>query len=365
MDFTLQPNIYSTQSPAVPNLLSLLEKVWIADLKERNILGTGTMYILSGFSNFNGGVRFYNHIEQHISQGGKCQIILGGSRNQRMSSQQVVKKLLDIGCDVGIINRKAIFHAKCYGYSCKEGSSLIVSSGNFTSRGLIQNVEASIHLGFNDMQDFGFEWETMFKQIKAQKFEYYQASQNPNAPFWKLLFDEDKGHVEEEGTGDAYATMIVTLSSSDTARINAEPRTKKSLGSQYFWLSKDAYDFFPALNIPNKRGHKKTYSTFINVDYKDLDLQHEERVTFEAENNVDFRLGTTRLRNTKIAQQGDLAALTRKGEKDYEMRIFRRDSAEFNELIQYAVTFIGQQGKRYGYIDNTSFYNILKHQNTL
>lgn len=360
MDFTLQPNIYSTNDPATPSLLSLLENVWISDLNERRLLGTGSMYILSGFSNFNGGVRFYNHIERHISKGGRCQIILGGSSRQRMSSQQIVKKLLDIGCDVGIINRKAIFHAKCYGYKCDEGSSLIVSSGNFTSRGLTQNVEASIHLDFNDMHTFGFDWDVMFEQIKAQKFEYYQASTQPDAAFWKLLFDESKGHVEEDEQGEGYTTMLVTLSASDTARINADPKTNAGKGSQYFWLSKDAFDFFPVLNIPNQRGTKKTYQTLINVDYKDLDIRHEERVTFEAENNVDFRLGTTRLRKTKIAQQGDLAALTRIGERDYEMRIFRRDSVEYNELIQYAVTYIGQQGKRYGYIDNASFYEKMK-----
>ena len=360
MDFTLQPNIYSTHSQTVPNLLSLLETVWISDLRERNLLGTGSMYILSGFSNFNGGVRFYNHIEQHISKGGRCQIILGGSNRQRMSSQQVVKKLLDIGCDVGIINRKAIFHAKCYGYKYNDGSSLIVSSGNFTSRGLTQNVEASLHLGFNDMHGFLFDWDTMFEKIKAQKFEYYQAKNVPDALFWKLLFDEDRGHVEEEEYGDSYTTMLITLSSSDTSRVNAEKGTKANDGSQYFWLSKDAIDFFPVLNIPNKRGNKKTYSTLININYKDLDIQHEERVTFEAENNADFRLGTTRLRRTKIAQQGDLAALTRIGERDYEMRIFRQGTTEYNEFIQYAVTFIGNQGKRYGYIDNASFYKKLK-----
>ena len=360
MDFTLQPNIYSTHSQDVPNLLSLLETVWISDLNEHDLLGTGSMYILSGFSNFNGGVRFYNHIEQHISKGGRCQIILGGSNRQKMSSQQIVKKLLDIGCDVGLINRKAIFHAKCYGYKSNEGSNLIVSSGNFTSRGLTQNVEASLHLGFKDMHDFSFDWETMFGKIKAQKFEYYPASNNPDAAFWKLLFDENRGHVEEEVVGDTYSTMLIPLSSSDTSRINAEPRTKENLGSQYFWLSKDAFDFFPVLNIPNKRGYKKTYQALINVDYKDLGVQHEERVTFEAENNVDFRLGTTRLRNTKIAQQGDLAALTRIGERDYEIRIFRQNSPEYNDLIQFAVTFIGQQGKRYGYLDNTTFYAKLK-----
>ena len=59
-------------------------------------------------------------------------------------------------------------------------------------------------------------------------------------------------------------------------------------------------------------------------------------------------------------QQGDLAALTRIGERDYEMRIFRQNSPKYNKLIQFAVTYIGQRGKRYGYIDNTSFYEILK-----
>ena len=362
MNFTLQPNIYSTNSPAVPNLLTLLETIWMTDLKERNLLGTGAMYILSGFSNFNGGVRFYNHIEEHISKGGRCQIILGGSSRQRMSSQQIVRKLLDIGCDVGIINRKAIFHAKCYGYKCNEGSNLVVSSGNFTSRGLTQNIEASIHFGFNDMHSFSFDWDTMFEQIKAQKLEYYKAENKSDATFWKLLFDESRGHVEEEEASDIYTTMLITLSSSDTRRVNAEQGSKEDLGSQYFWLSKDAFDFFPVLNIPNRRGYKKTYQTLINVDYKDLGILHEERVTFEAENNVDFRLGTTRLRRTKIAAPGDLAALTRIGERDYELRIFKQNTEEYNELIQYAVTHIGQQGKRYGYIDNATFFEKLKQK---
>ena len=360
MDFTLQPNIYSTNSPATPNLLALLETIWMTDLKKRHLLGTGTMYILSGFANFNGGVRFYNHIENHINNGGRCRIILGGSCRQKMSSQQVVRKLLDIGCEVGIINRKAIFHAKCYGYKCNEGSSLVVSSGNFTSRGLTQNIEASIHFGFSDMQIFNFEWDTLFNQVKAQKFEYYQATNQSDAPFWRLLFDERRGHVEEEDADTAFSTMLITLSASDTARVNAEQGSNEDKGTQYFWLSKDAYDFFPALDITNKRGYKKTYQTLINVDYKDLGIQKEERVTFEAENNVDFRLGTSKLRRTRIAQKGDIAALTRIGERDYEMRIFRQDSIEYNSLIPYAVTFIGNQGKKYGYIDNTSFYNVLK-----
>ncbi|MBQ8968760.1 MAG: hypothetical protein IJ064_03375 [Bacteroidaceae bacterium] len=236
MDFTLQPNIYSTARSMPPNLLTLLEQVWINDLQENGLMGQGSMFILSGFSNFNGGVRFYNHIERHIQAGGRCQIILGGSSRQNMSSRQVVEKLLDIGCDVGIINRKAIFHAKCYGYKCDKGSSLIVSSGNFTSRGLTQNIEASLHLSFEDTKVCGFEWENMFQRIKAQKFEYYQASQKADAPFWKLLFNEEKGRVEEEESSEGYSTLLITLSHSDTARIQALPGSNQAKGTQYIWL---------------------------------------------------------------------------------------------------------------------------------
>ena len=362
MDFTLQPNIYTTRTQGAPNLLSLLEKIWVSDLVEHNLIGKGSMYILSGFSNFNGGVRFYNHIENHIKRGGRCQIILGGSSRQNMSSQQIVRKLLDIGCDVGIINRKSIFHAKCYGYKFEKQSTLIVSSGNFTSRGLTQNVEASLHLSFEDMTGFNFNWDDLFQQIKKQKFEFYKATNNQDAPFWNLLFNEDRGRIGEEESKDSYNTLLVTLSHSDTSRIQAEPGSTQSKGTQYFWLSKDSYDFFPALNIPNQRGYKKTYQTLINIDYKDLGIQHEERVTFEAENNFDFRLGTSQLRGTKIANRQDLIALTRLSERDYEMRIFPKESLQYHALIQYATNLIGHKGKQYGYIDNRKFFNLLKQE---
>ena len=44
------------------------------------------------------------------------------------------------------------------------------------------------------------------------------------------------------------------------------------------------------------------------------------RVTFEAEDNLDFRLGTGPLRYTRVAREGDLAAVTRVGEDEYEVR---------------------------------------------
>lgn len=97
------------------------------------------------------------------------------------------------------------------------------------------------------------------------------------------------------------------------------------------------------------------------MDYIDLGLKGvEERVTFEAENNLDFRLGTGQLKYSSIAQAGDMAAITRRGEHEYEMRIFHADTQIFRNLLSYAINFIGHQGKRYGYIDNTSFYKKIK-----
>lgn len=360
MEFTIQPNIYTTRKGGASNLLSHLEHIWIDDLTSNDFVGKGSMYVLSGFSNFNGGVRFYPWIQDHIQRGDKCRIILGGSSSQNMSSRQIVGKLLDIGCDVGIVNRKAIFHAKCYGFKYQDFSSLVVSSGNFTSKGMTQNIEASMLLDHNDMKGFSFDWDEMFKTIQSQKIEYYPVTPNPTAPFWKLLFDEEKGRIQDD-KDDSFQTLLITLSNSDTARIQAQPGTDEGKGSQYFWLSKDSYDFFPALTIPNKRGYKRTFSTLISMDYIDLGLKGvEERVTFEAENNLDFRLGTGQLRYSSIAQAGDLAAITRRGEHEYELRIFHADSHLYKNLLSYAINFIGHQGKRYGYLDNTSFYMLLK-----
>lgn len=357
MEFLLQPNIYATLNGNT--LMSLLEKAWVKNIKEHHALGNGTFYLMSGFSNFNGGVRFYNYLEHHIQSGGKCKVILGGSSSQRMSSRQVVQKLLEIGCEVGVINRKAIFHAKCYGFQNSNYQNLIVSSGNFTSRGLTQNIEASMFLDDTDIK-MPFNWEELFEKIKEQKLDFYKATLDMKNPVWDLLFDEDK-YRSDEGEKDEFSTMIITLSHSDTARIQADPGTTASKGTQYFWLSKDCFDFFPPLNEKNSRGTKNAYQTVINVKYIDIDptKTEEARVTFEAENNYDFRLGTGRLRNTKIADKDDIAAITRLSDKDYEIRIVRAGSATYTHLLKYATTFIGNYGKRYGYISNDLFYDLI------
>ena len=208
MEFLLQPEICKTSSG--PTLMSLLEKIWIKDLKSKRLMGKGTFYILSGFSNFNGGVRFYNCIEKHIADGGRCEVILGGSTSQNMSSQQVVKKLLEIGCKGGVVNRKAIFHAKCYGYQTDGYKTLIVSSGNFTSRGLTQNIEASLLLENEDF-NMDFDWNHVMNQIRKQKIDYYEASLNEQNLVWKLLYDEFRGKTIEDKQS-LFQTLIMTLS---------------------------------------------------------------------------------------------------------------------------------------------------------
>lgn len=107
--------------------------------------------------------------------------------------------------------------------------------------------------------------------------------------------------------------MLLKLSHSDTARINAARGTTAAKGTH--WLSKDCYDFFPPLTIRNERGHKATYSCLVAMNYIDLGTVDARcRVTFEAENNLDFRLGTGPLRYSGLAGEGDLAAISRVGE---------------------------------------------------
>lgn len=71
-----------------------------------------------------------------------------------------------------------------------------------------------------------------------------------------------------------------------------------------------------------------TVSTVETVKAVQL-LINQSRVTFEADNNLDFRLGTGALRNTKIASKDDLALITRKSEFDYELRIIKQTDVRY------------------------------------
>lgn len=171
-----------------------------------------------------------------------------------------------------------------------------------------------------------------------------------------LLYDETPGEITIDQSEES--TMILKLGHADTVRINAMPGTTESRGSQYFWLSKDCFDFFPALTIRNTRGYKGTLSIIVSLKYADINQTHQERVTFEAENNLDFRLGTGLLRNTHLASEGDLACISRVAEAKYELHIIRRQSANYDKLVPFAISFIGHQGKQYGYIENQQFENM-------
>ncbi len=355
MQFTVHPNVYHTD-PASKGLLNLLEKTWVRGKTP----GEGIFYIISGFSNFNGGVRFFDVFDKHVQNGGECVVFLGGSTSQRLSSQQVVEKLLEVGCKVYLINRKRILHSKCYGHCHNEIQSLIVSSGNFTGPGMSQNIESSLMVEGDHIDEMGFKWSDLVDSFLAQRWDIYEPElANRTAPAWNLLYDEIGTRVTL--TDEYRITLLLTLSHSDTARIQANPGEKAGKGSQYFWLSKDSYDFFPALTIHNNRGVKATYSALINLNYIDIEeIDTRCRVTFEAENNLDFRLGTGKLRYRRIAREGDIAAVTRVGENEYELRIIDQASDNFTRLDPYTINFIGHQGKKYGYISNAAFYRIIE-----
>lgn len=355
MQFAVHPSVYSTDKSS-RGLLNMLEQVWVRNKTP----GDGTFFIISGFANYNGGVRFYNVFKEHTSKGGDCIVILGGSNSQNLSSQQVVEELLSVGCRVFLINRKRILHAKCYGSDTSHGESLIVSSGNFTGPGMSQNIEASVLIEGEPLRASNFSWREFFSNIRSQNWDIYEPSlEHREDPAWRLLYDEVGGAIKLPEEQEI--TLLITLSHSDTARIQADYGEPASLGSQYFWLSKDSYDFFPPLTIRNKRGYKATYSTLINMNYLDIEvIDNECRVTFEAENNLDFRLGTGKLRYTKIAAEGDLAAISRLGERDYTLKIIARTDPSYTGLLRYAINFIGHEGKRYGYISNLDYSRIFQ-----
>ena len=355
MEFLLQPSVYSTSS--TPSLLKMLDNMW---LKEHNI-GDGTLYILSGFANYNGGVRFYPYFSRHIQKGGEITAIFGGSSSQRLSSIQVVKSLLLCGAKVFIINRKRLVHAKCYGYVTDSEEGLVVTSGNFTGPGMSQNVEAAIRIDDKRIKDMNFSWKSLVRSIFNQPWDIYhlEASdiETRDNPGWKLLYDEIYGVGKLEESHEV--TMIVTLSHFDTVRIQASKGSKAGKGTPYFLISKGTFDFFPALIEKNKRGVKDTYSCLINMNYVDIGELRQTRVTFEANNNLDFRLGTGALKYTKIADKDDLALVSRISEIDYELRIVKTSSKHYKDILSYATTYIGNYGKRFGYVDNEVIMKIL------
>lgn len=352
-ELTLHPNVYATGN--CKGLISVLERVWVRE----HTPGDGTLYIVSGFANYNGGVRFYETFKQHVEHGGELVAVFSGSARSRLTSKQVVTEMLGCGAKVHLINRKRLLHAKCYGTKNSHGDAIVVTSGNFTGPGMSQNVGLSVLLEPQSTASMEFSWNGLIDNMLAQRWDFYQPTlADLSAPAWNLLYDEQASDVVLDDSDEV--TMVLRLSHADTVRINALPGTDAGRGSQYFWLSKDCYDFFPPLTIRNERGHKATYSCEINMRYIDLGAVDTNcRVTFEAENNLDFRLGTGKLRYQRLAKEGDFAAISRVRENDYELRLYRQNSTEYNVLWPYAINFIGHQGKKYGYLPNADFERII------
>jgi len=351
-ELTLHPNVYATGQSK--GLVNILERVWVRE----HTPGDGTMFVVSGFGNYNGGVRFFETFRAHKAQGGKIFAVFAGSTSSRLTSKQVVSEMLDCGADVYVVNRKRLLHAKCYGARSSRGDSLVVTSGNFTGPGMSQNVEMSVLLDQTSTAAMNFSWQSLVDSMLAQNWARHQPTlADKTTPAWQLLYDEQAADIVLDDTDEV--TMLLRLSHADTARINAAKGTKAGLGSQYFWLSKDSYDFFPPLTIRNARGHKATYSCLVAMNYVDLGtFDNQCRVTFEAENNFDFRLGTGPLRYSGLASEGDLAAISRVGEGRYELRLYRQGCTEYQALMLCALNFIGHQGKQYGFIHNSEFNNI-------
>lgn len=348
LNYSVHPEVYRT-NPQYKGLINMLEGVWVREHEP----GEGTMYIISGFANYNGGVRFFSVFENHINAGGRVVAILAGKTSQRLSSFQIVEKLLELGVEVHVVNRNRLLHMKCYGVAAEDRNSLVVTSGNFTGPGMSQNVEASVMITGDHFGDMNFSWPNLENNLLNQRWDYYRPSlDNRDAPAWRLLYDEVGGEIVLDDT--QRSTLIITLSASDTSSIDG----RITVGTQYFWLSRYSYDFFPALTILNTRGRKRTYSTMITVHYIDLNETDECRVTFEAENNLDFRLGTGKLKGTNLATTGDMAAISRIGEAEYELRIYHRGTDTYDRLREYAINHIGNRGKVYGYIENSEFERI-------
>lgn len=360
--FALQPNIYSTHGHAT--LAELLDTVW--PLRPAAEAAGGTLYAVSGFGTHNGGVPYFERFRHHIENGGRVKVALAGSKSSNTASRQLASALLDAGAEVTVVQRRHLMHAKLYGFDTVDGDqALIVTSGNFTTPGIKLNIEAAILLGTASLSGIAFSWEKLWSDFRNAGFENsFDLTDDQSDPVWRLLYDEEArrtrgAEAEEESGADQFGSMILTLSHSDTARIQAEPGTNAAKGSQYFWLSSDSYDFFPPLLERNKRGTKATYSTEVEVKFVDIARTEQVRVTFEAENNLDFRLGTGPLRRTKVAKQGDICVLTRRAETEYELRIIKRGTPQFHALRRFATTNLGNQGKVVGFASNADVDRIL------
>jgi hypothetical protein len=341
--FTLQPSIYMVPMGGGSDLATLLEGMWDA------APASAILYVASGFVDQNGVLPFVRLFKEHAASGGRIRCFFGGSSSQNMAGRQAVEELLSAGADVSLLNRKKIFHVKMYGVSSDAGQEVVLSSGNFTGNGLALNVESSVAVGSTHLSSSGFSWRIWEERIRSS-FEWYSLSlANRTDPGWRLTYDETHGRLggqDEESGDDISEALVFTLSPIDTQRILSSSYP----GTQYFWLSRYTAGYFPPLLPRSRPTAKRTFSTDIEVDFRDLSVKKQVSVTFEAYNNLDFRLGTGPLRRSGIAKPGDVVVLDRIGDREYRMKILEQRSAVSQRLLPYLVNFIGHKGKRYGFV---------------
>lgn len=357
LEFALHPGVYHTGTHK--NLLEMLETIWIKE----HTPGKGTIYLISGYSNYNGGVHFYSSFKNHTEKGGKITALLSGSTTKRLSSIQAAEALLDCNADVYIVNRKNLLHAKCYGTDFDgKASQLIVTSGNFTGYGMSQNGESSLKLDKENIEKMNFSWDDLVRGIFRQGWNIQKLDQKDrdtkNGPGWKFLYDETKPVSAFEDSNQI--SMLIHLSRSDTLSIQALPGSPQGLERQYFQLSPDAFAFLPPLNHCSTFSGKHIYSTQIHVNFINTDTHTDCPVTFEGGTAMDFRLGIQALRSSKIAGENDLALLSRAAKYFYELRIIPYGSPLYNKFLPFADKINHNNGRRYGYMANEEVIKMLR-----
>lgn len=343
ISFSLQPVVYTTD-PTKDTLQSHLDKMW------GEAPSGSTATIVAGFGNLNGVLPFVKSLKK-IAESGEVLAFFGAATGQRMASIQLVCELLTLGATVNLLTRKKIMHAKLYGLEQSGNAALIVSSGNFTGSGIALNVEASLYVDGDELEKMDFSWPDVRQELLAT-FNWTTLTpgdlEDDKHPGWKLVFDEESADPRSMETwveGDEVLGM--TLSPTDVNRVTG----KQKLGTQYFWLSRFVAGFFPPLtDLPDKSDAKRTFKTTVNVDFLDLGEAADMTVTFEAYNNLDFRLLTSPLKGTNVAEEGDMMLLRRVDERKYHLRIIRKGSKDFARLIPYLVHSIGIKEKRYGWV---------------
>ena len=210
-----------------------------------------------------------------------------------LTSRQIVEELLRCGAEVHLVNRKKILHAKCYGAETSNGDSLIVSSGNFTGPGMSQNIEGSIFLDPPATRAMSFRWRDALAAVLMQRM----ALPPPDAHLIALLLlgncSMTRSLAKSEWTKVRTSLSCWSSATQIPCAFKPRPAPSKHKARNTSGSAKTATTFLPPLTIPNVRGAKRTYFVHHQVGNTWTSwITDTCRVTFEAENSLDFRLGT-------------------------------------------------------------------------